>query len=160
MAHIHTDHCHSQAERIAEAEALCRRNGARFTDMRRTVFEFLLDRRAPVTAYDLLAALQLKLEKPLAPPTVYRALDFLLGQRLIHKLESNSSYLICDHPGEAHESLYLVCTACGTTRELEDAGLEALLGARAAAVGFIPARQVIEVQGLCASCSNAAGKSA
>lgn len=158
MAHIHTDHCHSQAERMAEAENLCRQNGARFTDMRRTVFEFLLERRAPVTAYDLLAALQRQLDKPLAPPTVYRALDFLIEQGLIHKLESNNSYLICDHPGEAHESLYLVCTGCGTTRELEDASLEALLGARAAAIGFTPARQVIEVQGLCATCSRAARK--
>jgi Fur family zinc uptake transcriptional regulator len=151
-AHVHDAHCHSRQERMIEAENLCRDKGARFTDMRRTVYGFLLDAKAPISAYDLLAALQIKLKKALAPPTVYRALEFLLEQGLIHRLESNNSYLICDHPGQPHESLYLVCTRCGTTREVEDAKVEALLGSKAAAVGFVPARQVIEVQGLCAKC--------
>ncbi|MES2884117.1 MAG: transcriptional repressor [Pseudomonadota bacterium] len=150
--HIHTAHCHSKAERLAEADALVREQGARFTTMRRATFEFLLAQKAPLSAYDILANLETRLKKKLAPPTVYRALEFLLEQGLIHRLESNNTYLACDHPGERHESVYLVCTGCGATQEVDDPSVGKLLQSRAAAYGFSPSRQVIEIQGLCRQC--------
>lgn len=153
MPHVHTDHCHSRAERLAEAEALCADRGARFTTMRRATYDFLLQQKAPLSAYDILARLETRLKKKLAPPTVYRALDFLLEQGLIHRLETNASYLTCDHPAEAHESFYLVCTACGATQEVDDHAIGDLLEAKARSLGFKPRKQVIEVQGLCRQCA-------
>lgn len=152
MAHIHTAHCHSRAERLAEADALVTHRGARFTTMRRATYDFLLQQKAPLSAYDILARLETRLNKKLAPPTVYRALDFLMEHGLIHRLETNNTYLTCDHPAEAHESFYLVCTACGATQEVDDHAIGDLLEAKARALGFKPGRQVIEVQGLCARC--------
>lgn len=152
-SHIHSASCaHTPAQRVAEAEALCKASGARFTDMRRTVYSFLLGLHAPISAYDLLAALQKALKRNLAPPTVYRALDFLLEQGLIHRLETTHAYMVCDHPAEAHESFYLVCSECGKTQEVDDPAIGALLLEKATALGFVPAKPVIEVQGLCAKC--------
>ena len=146
---LHAD-CRASLE---EAEALCRDRGARFTPMRREVYALMLSQAAPRSAYDLLGEMQKRLERTLAPPTVYRALEFLLEQGLIHRLESNNSYVPCAHPGEVHHSLYLVCTVCGTTAELEDGDVGGLLRARARAVGFTPRKQVVEVQGTCSDCS-------
>ena len=151
--HIHTAHCHSKAERLAEADALVQSKGARFTTMRRATYDFLLAQKAPLSAYDILAKLETRLKKKLAPPTVYRALDFLLEQGLIHRLETNNAYLVCDHPGAAHESVYLVCTQCGKTQEVDDHAVAHLLETKAQAFGFTPSKQVIEVQGLCSNCN-------
>jgi Fur family zinc uptake transcriptional regulator len=141
---------------LSRAEALCLSRGARFTPMRRAVYDLMLTQSAPRSAYDLLGEMQKRLERTLAPPTVYRALEFLLEQGLIHRLESNNTYVPCVHPGEMHQSLYLVCTGCGTTAELEDGEIGGLLRARARAEGFTPRKQVVEVQGTCASCSTPA----
>ena len=153
VPHIHTGHCHSKAERLAEADALVQHKGARFTTMRRATYDFLLAQKAPLSAYDILAKLETRLKKKLAPPTVYRALEFLLEQGLIHRLESNNTYLVCDHPGERHESVYLVCIRCGTTQEIDDHAVAKLLQSKAHSFGFTPSRQVIEVQGLCKNCN-------
>lgn len=131
---------------------LVRAQGARFTAMRRSTFEFLLAQKSPLSAYDILAQLETRLKKKLAPPTVYRALEFLLAQGLIHRLETNNAYLACDHPGDAHESVYLVCTACGKTQEIDDHEVSKLLDRQAMRYGFQPRKQVIEVQGLCKNC--------
>lgn len=150
--HVHHAGCHTTAERLMEADTLVRHQGARFTPMRRATFEFLLGQKAPLSAYDILAQLETSLKKKLAPPTVYRALEFLLEQGLIHRLETNNAYLACDHPGRHHESIYLVCSACGVTQEVDDPVVAQLLESRAGLHGFAPSRQVIEVQGLCRSC--------
>lgn len=140
-------------QRLQAAEALCRASGARFTPMRREVYAHMLGVAAPLSAYDLLAGMQRRLGKALAPPTVYRALEFLLEQGLIHRVESTHAYLTCDHPGEAHQSLYLVCTECGTTQELDDQQIGGLLQQRARKSHFKPRKQVVELQGTCQKCS-------
>lgn len=142
----------SDALSVAEAEAFCRSRGARFTPMRREVYALMLSQSTARSAYDLLDGMQRRLGRRLAPPTVYRALEFLLAQGLIHRLETTHSYLPCAHPGAAHQGLYLVCTDCGTTEELEDEAVNGLLRDRARASGFAPRRQVVELQGTCARC--------
>mgnify|MGYP002651092392 FL=1 len=137
---------------VEEAEAFCQQRGARFTPMRRDLYAVMLERLAPRSAYELLDAMQKRLNRPLAPPTVYRALEFLLAHGLIHRLESTHAYVPCAHPGEAHQGLYLVCTDCGTAEELEDERVNGLLRARARASGFTTERQVVELQGTCARC--------
>ena len=72
---------------LEAAEALCAKRGERLTPVRRRVLELVLTAPGPVKAYDLLEAL-----KPgsgtAKPPTVYRALDFLIGLGLVHKVEA------------------------------------------------------------------------
>ena len=103
---------------LAAAEALCAQRGERLTDMRRAAYQELLEAGQPMGAYDLLQRLQTRLDKALAPPTVYRPLEFLVQQGLAHRLESTHAFVACDHPSDHHQALYLVCTACGSEAEV------------------------------------------
>ena len=82
------------------AATLCARQGGRMTPQRRDVLGLILQAEAPVGAYDLLEQLRVSDRRP-APPTVYRALDFLLEHGLIHRIERLSAFVPCTHL--AHE---------------------------------------------------------
>lgn len=141
---------------MERAETLCRARGARLTSQRRRVLEILCEAQRPLGAYEILDAMR-EGSRSLAPPTVYRALDFLLEQGLIHKLESLHAFVGCDHPGQPHASQFLICHACGEVREIEDAAIARSLGSAASDTGFRPQRPVVEVIGICADCAEKEG---
>lgn len=114
----------------------------------------LLEQSAPLSAYELMERLDRHLERRLAPPTVYRALEFLLAHGLIHRLESTNAYLPCNTPGEVHESVYFLCSECGATAEVADTRIGGLLNQDASTLHFKPKRQVVEVQGVCGKCGD------
>ncbi len=89
-----------------------------------------------------------------APPTVYRALDFLMANGFVHKLASVNSFVACHHPSSHQHSVpFLICNSCHNAVELEDSEIVRLLDARARALGFKPQAQTLEVHGLCANCA-------
>ena len=137
----------------AELKALCESRGLRLTTQRRATFEALRSAGKPITAYDLLPKLEKRLNKRLAPLTVYRALDFLVDEGFVHKLASSHSYSLCSHPHDEHESLHLVCTECGSGEELSLGDIDKALTAAAAERNFQPKRRVVELEGLCERCS-------
>ena len=139
---------------LTRAEALCKERGVRLTDQRRRVLEILWEAGRPIGAYDILEAMGSG-QRALAPPTVYRALEFLLEQGLVHKIESLHAFVGCDHPGQPHASQFLICDRCGTVTELEDEGVAQSLRSAADETGFQPARRVVELIGVCATCSDA-----
>jgi Fur family zinc uptake transcriptional regulator len=108
----------------------------------------------PVGAYALLAALRGEGQNA-APPTVYRALDFLLEQGLVHKIECLNAYVGCSHPGERHVGQFLLCGRCGAAVELDDPAIAAAVEGGAARLGFTIMRQTIEVEGVCPGCREA-----
>jgi len=140
-------------QQVRTVEEVCAERGVRLTTMRREVYRALVASRAPMTAYDLMDHLSEELGRRLAPPTVYRALEFLLDQGLIHRLESTNAYLPCNHPGTEHDSIYLLCHECGATAEITDERVGLLIFEDSDALGFRPIRQVIEVQGVCQDCA-------
>jgi len=142
---------HNLEGALAQAAALCAERGVRLTEQRRRVLELVWRSHKPLGAYDILAAIQ-AVQPRAAPPTVYRALDFLLDQGLIHKLQSLHAYVGCAHPGEPHAGQFLICTACGDVTELEDAGVARSLGKVAAATGFEPDLPMVELTGTCSDC--------
>ena len=143
---------------LAAAEALCTQRGERLTEIRRAAYTELLEAGQPVSAYELLQRLQSRLDKPLAPPTVYRPLEFLVQQGLAHRLESTHAFMACDHPADHHQALYLVCTACGGAEEVRAPAVEGLIAQTASSHGFVLKRQVTEVQGLCGECTEQTGE--
>ncbi len=149
-----TDPVRRRSVLLAQADALCRRRGVRMTEQRRRVFEILSDLGRPAGAYEVLDHLR-RAVPGAAPPTVYRALEFLLAQGLVHRLESLNAYVSCHHPGAPHRSQFLICRACGEVRELEDGAVDLSLGALLAAEGFTPERRIVEVTGRCARCGQA-----
>ena len=137
---------------LEQAETLCRERGVRLTDQRKTVLQLLCKSDKPMSAYELLDQLRGVVKNP-APPTVYRALDFLLEQGLVHKLESLHAYVGCSHPDHPHASQFLICDDCGEVAEVEDPSVMNSLKAAGKAVGFRAKRPVVEVLGTCAQCS-------
>jgi len=143
---------HEPAERVALAVSLCDARGAQLTKLRRQILELLWESGRPTGAYELIEALKLRDSRPVGPPTVYRALEFLMSQGLVSKIESRNAYVPCAHPERPHDCLFFICSTCGASVELEDQRLEGLISENAALIGFRTIRRVIEVEGTCARC--------
>ena len=143
---------HAPAERVALAMSLCGARGVQLTTLRRQVLELLWESGRPTGAYELIEALKLRESRPVGPPTVYRALEFLMSQGLVSKIESRKAYVPCAHPERPHACLFFICGDCGASAELDERRIERLLDEDAAALGFRVTRPVVEVKGTCASC--------
>lgn len=123
------------------------------TPIRRTAFSELFAAGQPLSAYTLLARLQRRMRKQIAPLTVYRALDFLVEQNLVHRIETRNAFVACAEPDEQHKRmLHLVCTCCGAAEELYNQEVQELLAREAKKRHFKALKPVVEVQGLCHSC--------
>jgi len=148
-SHNH-DKCISAA--VSAAERICEENGARLTDLRRRVLELVWSRHKPITAYEVLDLLREERSKA-APPTVYRALDFLIAQRLIHRIESLNAFIGCGSPGQDHRGGFLVCSECHAVVEIRDCKpLQQAIGDAAAERDFAVTASMVEVIGLCRRC--------
>lgn len=135
------------------AEARCSAAGERLTPARSAAYAELLACDRPVSAYELIALLEERQQRKIAPLTVYRHLDFLIRVGLVHRLESTQSYLPCDHPEHTHECQYLLCSSCGHADEVESKPLKSLLHEIADQRGFQPENAIVEIKGLCGSCA-------
>ncbi len=142
--------------RLETAAAACVRAGVRFTGLRRHVLALVLQSAGPVTAYALLDRLK-KTHTAAAPPTVYRALEFLQQQGLIHRVERLQAFVGCDEEAaHSHAAQFLICRTCGAVDEVDDHAVADALDHAAAAKGFTPAHTTVEVEGTCAACVGAA----
>ena len=142
------------AKAIELAEHLCRERGVRLTPQRRDVLAIISGSDQPMGAYDIME--RLRGDQPrIAPPTVYRALEFLLAEGLIHKLESLHAYVGCQHPDHPHFSQFLICKDCGEVDELHSAVINSSLDKAAREKGFAPDRSTVEVVGQCGRCRSA-----
>ncbi|MCQ4276812.1 zinc uptake transcriptional repressor Zur [Stutzerimonas degradans] len=148
------DHCVSHA--LAEADALCARQGVRLTALRRRVLELVWQSHRPLGAYDILAVLSEQDGRRAAPPTVYRALDFLLENGLVHRIASLNAFIGCIHPEHPHQGQFLICRSCHTAIELEQPSIAEAIETAARNVGFAVEGQTVEVVGLCTPCRSAA----
>lgn len=145
---------------LDRADSLCVKRGVRMTALRRQVMGLMLESSHPLRAYDLLEQLQAR-HAGAAPPTVYRALDFLLEHGLAHKIERLSSFVPCvhvldhshDHDGDcAHATQFLICRTCARVTELEDGGIVRAIALASRGSGFHVQHSTIEIEGLCAEC--------
>jgi Fur family zinc uptake transcriptional regulator len=145
------DHEHCIEDALTAADKLCSAKGLRFTPLRRRVLELVWSSHKPVGAYALLDQLRVE-DLGSAPPTVYRALDFLIEHGLIHRIERMNAFVGCSHPGESHRGFFLICAECGNADELESATVAETIAASAGRRGFAARDMTLEVTGLCAAC--------
>ncbi|TXH65684.1 MAG: transcriptional repressor, partial [Thermomonas sp.] len=122
-AHACTDphhHVHDAAGFVAAVERACGERGLRLTEIRARVLGLVAAAGKPIKAYDLLEQVRAgEGAGAAAPPTVYRALDFLLANGFIHKLESINAFVACHHPNAAQHSVpFLICDRCHSATEL------------------------------------------
>ena len=145
------DHFACIEDALAVAEELCRKQRVSLTALRRRVLELIWGRHGPVGAYELLDQLRAE-RRGAAPPTIYRALDFLLENRLIHRIESLNAYVGCAGPATSHGGQFLICHGCGLVAELDDGAIARRVRSRAQSLGFTVERQTIEIMGMCPKC--------
>lgn len=147
---------------LDHAAATCVHRGVQLTELRRQVLRLVLEAEQPIGAYALLDRLKAS-RAGAAPPTVYRALDFLREQGLIHRVERLNAYVGCveaaSHPHDCdcsaehdHPHQFLICSRCGATEEISDPAVALALRRAAERAGFAPVRSTVEMEGLCARC--------
>lgn len=137
---------------MAIAEAVCLQRGQRLTAIRRDVLEVLLGSHAPLGAYEIMDRLAPSGPRP-APITVYRALEFLRENGLVHRIESRNAFIACVHNHKAADLVvFLICENCGAVGEASSAEVANTLRSAAQAVGFTPKSPVMEITGICLHC--------
>ena len=146
-------HVHGADAYVRAVEAACAERGLRLTPLRAQVLGLVAAAGKPVKAYELLELMKSG-SGSTAPPTVYRALDFLLEQGFIHRLASINAFVACHHPQVRHSVPFLICDRCQNAVELEDTRISELLESQAQALGFATRAQTLEVHGICANCRN------
>ena len=144
------DHQSCLEHALANAEQLCQQRGKRFTTTRRRVFELIWQQHKPIGAYEVLENLQQ--DSRAAPPTVYRALDFLLDLGLVHRINSLNAYVGCIHPEYPHDGQFLICKSCKAFAELDSPLITAAIEQSAAETDFEVHQHTIEIMGLCPRC--------
>ena len=125
------------------------------TALRKRVLELLWANGGPMSAYQLIEAIKRRDSRPVGPPTVYRALHFLMAQGLVSRIESLNAFVPCVHPERDHDCLFFICRGCRASFEVEDPRIGGLLAEDAALLGFVATRRTVEVQGTCAHCAEA-----
>ncbi|SIQ91503.1 Fur family transcriptional regulator [Marinobacterium stanieri] len=150
-------HCIDQA--LQQARTLCKERQQRLTPVRELVLKLIWQSHQPIGAYELLPALA-EAGFNSAPPTVYRALEFLQEQGFVHRIASLNAFVGCPHPEDKHQGYFLICRNCHSTSELESAPVHETLKQSAAELGFSIEQETIEVTGLCPNCRNREGSDA
>ena len=147
-------HDHEQCMRRAIDAAVehCRREGARLTPLRRKVLQAVWLFHEPLGAYEICEVLGAHGDSVL-PPTVYRALDFLQNQSLVHRIPSLNAYIGCNQPGPHHDGRYLICSDCGLVAELPADDLMVRFEDEAAGLRFEARSVRLEAVGRCGSCA-------
>ncbi|MBL0319153.1 MAG: transcriptional repressor [Alphaproteobacteria bacterium] len=149
--HSHHNHKQCISQALHQADRLCHQHGQKLTPIRKKILELVWQSHKPIKAYDLLAMLD-KDDGASAPPTVYRALDFLLDQRLVHKIESLNSFVGCPHPGDEHQCQFFVCNTCHNVTEMCHDELSQVITASCQKNGYRVESMILEIHGQCPEC--------
>lgn len=149
------DHGRCAADALAHAERVCQRRAQKFTPIRRQVLQALLASHRPLGAYEVIEQLAVDRTRP-APITIYRALDFLIENGLVHRIESRNAFLACAHDHDVASTVaFLICEHCGSVGEIVAGPATQSFNDAARQTGFTPRLSVVEITGTCAHCQAA-----
>ena len=149
------DHDRCTADALTHAETLCAARAQRLTPLRRQVLDVLLESHKPLGAYEIIDRAAITGSRP-APITIYRALDFLRDNGLVHRIESRNAFIACvNNHASGDLVVFLICERCGVVGEAPSAVVANELKGAARAAGFTPKTSVIEIGGVCANCREA-----
>ncbi len=151
------NHQHCIAGALNKAKELCQQRNIRLTDLREQVLKLLWSSHKPLGAYTLLAMMQEQNlaagnTKPLAPPTVYRALDFLVDHGLAHRIASLNAFIGCVAPSDQHSSHFYICSRCENAVEVSGEPISQAIADCAVQANFIVSSESVEVHGICKGC--------
>ncbi|MDM3870806.1 Fur family transcriptional regulator [Porticoccus sp. W117] len=152
LAYHEHDHQRCIDAAMARAVALCEEKKARLTQARKDVLTLIWQNHQPLGAYRIMDLLSEKNGKRVLPPTVYRALEFLLELGLIHRIASLNAYIGCPFPGSHHNELFLICRQCGSAAECSAEPVSNAIVNAATHANFQLESQSVELMGLCPQC--------
>ena len=151
------DHSACIASALKQARSLCEKEGVRLTSLRKQILELIWQNHKPLGAYALMEMLEKSSDrKRVAPPTVYRTLDFLMEQGLIHKVHSLNAFIGCATPNQKHSDALFICGECGHTEEVRSGTIQQAINLSASQHKFAVREQILEVVGRCAECRGSA----
>lgn len=145
------DHDACVQKGMAAAQARCAQEGLRFTSVRQKTLEILLQEHRALGAYEVLDRLR---EDGFGsqPPVAYRALEFLVANGFVHKIERLNAFVACANPGTSHSPAFMICRECESVAETQSMPARGALGDAARDAGFVIERTVVEAEGLCPTC--------
>ncbi|ODS24024.1 Fur family transcriptional regulator [Candidatus Endobugula sertula] len=146
------NHQHCIDTAISNALLACQEANVRLTPLREQLLKLIWKSHQPLGAYDLIEMLAEVSERCIAPPTVYRTLNFLLNVGLIHRINSLNAFIGCTDPSTRHPSYFLICTECQTATECHNDSLRQQVSHIGTQTGFRIQQQWLEVLGLCQNC--------
>lgn len=149
------DHDHCIDEALSTAHQLCKDSGVKLTSLREQVFTIVWQSHKPLGAYAILEQLaeaQAPGQRRMAPPTVYRALEFLQANGLVHRIASLNAYIGCCTPARAHQSHFLICRQCDATVEIPAGSISQAIAQSAQLARFQVEAECVEIIGLCPRC--------
>ena len=126
---------------------------AKLTRNQQLVFDALSDAKTPLSAYTLLD--QLRSSGFRAPLQVYRALEKLINNGQVHRLESLNSFVACQHSNcDQNKTIaFTICDTCDRVSEFTDAELSGLLQSISDNSHFKLENSVVELRGKCEDCA-------
>lgn len=142
---------------INQVEKICAENGLRFTKIRKAVLEIIWESHRPIKAYDILTKIS-NINYSEKPPTVYRALDFLMENGFVHKINSLNSYVGCSHPNEHSDCYFIICSICNEVQECCDSTITKTIKKILNKNTFKHDYIALEVNGQCNYCSDVSDK--
>lgn len=154
---INTD-CSEQnaaVDRIALAMSFSAENEIKLSKNKREVLQLLWESDGPTGAYALIKALEQRHSRPIGPPTVYRALQFLVSHGLAARFESLNAYVPCLRSARDQGRAFFFCSNCGVTAQIDPPDLDKLLTRVAKEVGFRPSHKALKIKGICRECGAA-----
>ena len=139
---------------MKDIDSICMDKNIKLTELRKDILSILYRKNKPMGAYDILDTLKKK--RPNAePPTVYRVLEFLVDAKLVHRVESQNTYVCCSSilkEKTQHKAILLSCKVCHQSFEFEDDGVFLSIDKFAKKHKLEVDDALIEIKGVCADC--------
>ena len=142
---------------LGEAERHCSKKRVRFTVKRRLVLEALLNSDRSLSAYELADYCRVEQGSEMLPMSVYRILDFLASEGLVHRIKTTNKFIACAHISCDHEHKawqFLICQNCDKVEEVDlEKSIVSKITDAIHEVGFRMAGSQFELEGVCSDCS-------
>lgn len=139
-----------------KAQDICAHSGGRLTEKRQRILELLLVSKTPLSAYEVADTHNRSVDISMPVMSVYRILDFLESEQLVHKLSSTNKYVACSHIAcsHAHEiPQFLICGKCQSVKEIAIAKrIIEELDQQVADAGYKLVNSQLELQCVCDNC--------
>lgn len=138
---------------LRDATRACQAKGLRLTPLRQQVLSIIWETNRPIGAYQIMRELEhISNRSQVAPPTVYRTLDFLLELGFVRRIHSVNAFIgRSSINGDDCPALF-ICNQCGSAAEVPKSVFQQTINLAANELKFRVEQQAVEIAGQCHQC--------